>query len=94
MRAAKPKPCEKPPTDSQYPTPRGVHLKSGTDIAEQGSAYGDAYERGRDHHADREDTHEIYWTACEKQYEADLERWETNEATRKAAIAAAKKLSE
>lgn len=67
---------------------------SGTDIAEQGVAYGDAYKRGKDFYTDREDKHAVYWSACDKQYEAEVDRWEAGEAARLAAIEAVRKLSD
>jgi len=91
-KTPKPKKCDATPPPTEYPKPRGVTLKSGTDIADQGVAYGDAYTRGKDFYKDREDKHGLFWSACDKEYTAALERWEANEAARKAAIMAAKAL--
>lgn len=91
-KTPKPKQCDKTPPPTDYPVPRGVHLRSGTDIADQGVAYGDAYTRGKDFHTDREDKHDVFWSACDKEYAAALERWEANEAARLAAVTAARKL--
>lgn len=90
----KPVPCDKTPPPTTYPKPREVYLQSGTDIAEQGVGYGDAYVRGKDFYTDREDKHDLFWSACGKQYKAALERWEANETARKAAVTAAKALQD
>lgn len=91
-KTSKPRPCDPTPKATAYPEPRGVALVSGVDIAEQGVAYGDAYKRGRDFHTDREDKHALYWSACRKQFEAEVERWEAGETARAAAIAAVRDL--
>jgi len=93
-KTSKPKACDRTPQATLYPKPRAVHLRSGTDIAEQGIKYGEAYERGRDFHNDREAMHDLHWSACDKQHEAAVERWEADEAARKAALEAARKLAE